>query len=171
MGGWVAGWVGGWVAGWLAGWVAGWVGGWVGGWLAGWLAGCWGMLCCGSQGFARHVPMRHLHSTCKHLQAPALRALRLEHAPDVCVCAGRAGRRGYDTVGNCVILQSKWEDPSFAWDIIRKGPEPLRSQFSTGYGMVLNLLYTRSLEEARAFLDRSFSRFLGGIGTQVGGCC
>lgn len=100
-----------------------------------------------------------------------------------------------------------------------------RLQFSTGYGMVLNLLYTRrcaagaglgwrlqllravgrgpaacgvciacarrsghwplsqptpacllpppacqparSLEEARAFLDRSFSRYLGGIGTQV----
>lgn len=41
--------------------------------------------------------------------------------------------------------------------------------------MVLNLLYTRSLEEARAFLDRSFSRYLGGIGLQVGGraggCC
>ena len=66
-----------------------------------------------------------------------------------------------------LCLQSKWEDPSFAWDLIRKGPEPLRSQFSTGYGMVLNLLYTRSLEEARAFLDRSFSRYLGGIGTQV----
>ncbi|KAI3428051.1 hypothetical protein D9Q98_006436 [Chlorella vulgaris] len=80
--------------------------------------------------------------------------------------AGRAGRRGYDTVGNCVILQSKWEDPDAAWDIIRKGPEPLRSQFSTGYSMVLNLLYTRSLAEARAFLDRSFSRYLGSIGSQ-----
>ncbi|KAL4443480.1 hypothetical protein ABPG75_011217 [Micractinium tetrahymenae] len=80
--------------------------------------------------------------------------------------AGRAGRRGYDTVGNCVILQSKWEDADVAWDIIRRGPEPLRSQFSTGYSMVLNLLYTRSLEEARAFLDRSFSRYLGGMGAQ-----
>jgi hypothetical protein len=27
--------------------------------------------------------------------------------------------------------------------------------------MVLNLLYTRSMEEARAFLDRSFSKYLG----------
>lgn len=48
-------------------------------------------------------------------------------------------------------------------------PPPLPSlQFSTGYSMVLNLLYTRSLEEARAFLDRSFSRYLGGMGAQVG---
>ena len=34
--------------------------------------------------------------------------------------------------------------------------------------MVLNLLNTRSLEEARGFLDRSFSAYLGGIGKQVG---
>lgn len=36
--------------------------------------------------------------------------------------------------------------------------------------MVLNLLYTRSLAEARAFLDRSFSRYLGSIGSQVCVC-
>ena len=34
--------------------------------------------------------------------------------------------------------------------------------------MVLNLLYTRTLEEARAFLDRSFAAYLGGQGVQVG---
>ncbi|GAB4818573.1 hypothetical protein N2152v2_005619 [Parachlorella kessleri] len=74
--------------------------------------------------------------------------------------AGRAGRRGYDTEGHCVILQSKWEDAEVAWGIIKKGPEALRSQFSAGYGMVLNLLFTRGMAEARAFLDRSFSRYL-----------
>lgn len=41
-------------------------------------------------------------------------------------------------------------------------------QFTTGYSMVLNLLYTRTLEEARAFLDRSFAAYLGGQGVQVG---
>ncbi|PSC72530.1 DEAD-box ATP-dependent RNA helicase chloroplastic isoform B [Micractinium conductrix] len=88
------------------------------------------------------------------------------HHNELLQMAGRAGRRGYDTVGNCVIMQSKWEDADVAWDIIRRGPEPLRSQFTTGYSMVLNLLYTRSLEEARAFLDRSFSRYMGGMGAQ-----
>lgn len=80
--------------------------------------------------------------------------------------AGRAGRRGFDTLGHCVILQTPWEDAETAWHIIKKGPEALRSQFSTGYGMVLNLLFTRGREEARAFLDRSFSRYLGGEGYQ-----
>ncbi|PRW05688.1 DEAD DEAH box helicase, partial [Chlorella sorokiniana] len=64
------------------------------------------------------------------------------------------------------LLQSKWEDGDVAWDIVRRGPEPLRSQFTTGYSMVLNLLYTRTLEEARAFLDRSFAAYLGGQGVQ-----
>ena len=44
-------------------------------------------------------------------------------------------------------------------------------QFTTGYSMVLNLLYTRTLEEARAFLDRSFAAYLGGQGVQVGYFC
>lgn len=48
-----------------------------------------------------------------------------------------------------------------AWEIIRKGPERLQSQFAAGYSMVLNLLYTRTLEEARAFIDRSFSSYMG----------
>ena len=78
--------------------------------------------------------------------------------------AGRAGRRGYDTQGYCVIVQSRWEDPEFAYDIIRRGPEPLRSQFTTNYGMALNLLWTRTMEEAREFLDRSYARHLSGAG-------
>lgn len=44
---------------------------------------------------------------------------------------------------------------------------PMCLQFTTGYSMVLNLLYTRTLEEARSFLDRSFAAYLGGQGVQV----
>lgn len=47
-----------------------------------------------------------------------------------------------------------------AWDIIKKGPERLQSQFAAGYGMVLNLLYSRTLQEAKAFIDRSFNTYL-----------
>ncbi|KAK9908752.1 hypothetical protein WJX75_002337 [Coccomyxa subellipsoidea] len=78
--------------------------------------------------------------------------------------AGRAGRRGYDTTGNCVVLQSRFEDPEDVHGIIMRGPEALQSQFSTGYGMVLNLLHSRSLAEAREFIQRSFSNYLGGTG-------
>lgn len=80
--------------------------------------------------------------------------------------AGRAGRRGFDSLGHCVIVQSRWEGPEFAFDLIRKGPEPLRSQFTTSYSMALNLLWSRSMEEAREFLARSFSSYLGGAGVQ-----
>ena len=45
--------------------------------------------------------------------------------------------------------------------IIAAGPEPLKSQFATGYNMVANLLRMRSLEEARAFIERSFGNYLG----------
>ncbi len=33
------------------------------------------------------------------------------------------------------------------------------SQFAAGYGMVLNLLYSRSLDKAKAFIDRSFNSY------------
>ena len=62
--------------------------------------------------------------------------------------------------GHCVILQNGYEEGQVAWDIIKKGPERLQSQFAAGYGMVLNLLHSRSLEEAKAFIDRSFNTYL-----------
>ncbi|KAL0037105.1 hypothetical protein WJX79_000589 [Trebouxia sp. C0005] len=80
--------------------------------------------------------------------------------------AGRAGRRGFDTAGHCVILQNRYEEGDVAWDIIKKGPERLQSQFAAGYGMVLNLLHSRSLDEAKAFIDRSFNSYLTGEGRE-----
>ena len=60
-----------------------------------------------------------------------------------------------------MILHSRFEGADVAADIISAGPEPLTSQFAAGYGMVLNLLHTRSLDEARAFLERSFGNYMG----------
>jgi superfamily II RNA helicase len=74
--------------------------------------------------------------------------------------AGRAGRRGYDVQGHCVIVQSRWDNPDAAWSILRRGPESLESKFATNYGMALNLLRTRTLQEAKQFLSRSFSMYL-----------
>lgn len=74
--------------------------------------------------------------------------------------AGRAGRRGFDTEGNCVVLQNKFEGADEAWQIIRNGPEPLTSQFSVSYGLVLNLLSVNTLEQARLFVSRSFGNFM-----------
>ena len=69
--------------------------------------------------------------------------------------------------GHCVILQNRYEEGEVAWDIIRKGPERLQSQFAAGYGMVLNLLYSRSLAEAKAFIDRSFNSYLSKLWPQL----
>lgn len=63
--------------------------------------------------------------------------------------------------GYCVVMQSRFEDPTDAQGIIARGPEALQSQFSSGFGMVLNLLHTRSMDEARAFVQRSFNNYLG----------
>ena len=63
--------------------------------------------------------------------------------------------------GHCVVLHSRWEEPKVAAAIIGAGPEPLQSQFATGYNMAANLLRTRSLAEARAFIERSFGNYLG----------
>ena len=63
--------------------------------------------------------------------------------------------------GHCVVLQSRFEDAGDAAAIITRGPEPLQSQFRSGYGMALNLLHSRSLDAARAFIQRSFNNYLG----------
>jgi hypothetical protein len=60
-----------------------------------------------------------------------------------------------------VVLQSRFEDAANAAALIVRGPEPLASQFRSGYGMALNLLHSRSLDAARAFIQRSFDAYLG----------
>ena len=81
--------------------------------------------------------------------------------------AGRAGRRGYDDVGHCVIAHGLGGGgPPGAAALLARGPERLASQFRPGYSMVLNLVATRSLADARAFVERSFGAYLGGEGAR-----
>lgn len=76
---------------------------------------------------------------------------------------GRAGRRGYDTVGHVVACQSPFEGPEEAFGLVQSPPENLRSQFSISYGMVLNLLRAgKPLRQVRAIVERSFGNYLGG---------
>ena len=77
--------------------------------------------------------------------------------------AGRAGRRGYDTVGHVVALQSPFEGPEEAFALVTSPPENLRSRFSVSYGMALNLVNAGSdLRTVRATVERSFGNYLGG---------
>lgn len=74
--------------------------------------------------------------------------------------AGRAGRRGMDRQGHVVTVQTRFEGTKEAVKLTTKEVEPLRSQFTPSYGMVLNLLQTRSLAEAKELVESSFNQHL-----------
>jgi superfamily II RNA helicase len=88
------------------------------------------------------------------------RGHRLLNASEFLQMAGRAGRRGMDEVGYVVTVQNRFEGASEAAYLATSGADPLISQFSPSYGMVLNLLQTHSLEEARELIERSFGQYL-----------
>lgn len=80
--------------------------------------------------------------------------------------AGRAGRRGMDTVGHVVTIQArqprdvKKDVAEEAARLATAAPEPLKSCFTPSYGMVLNLLQKHTREEAKDLLERSFAEYL-----------
>jgi superfamily II RNA helicase len=65
-----------------------------------------------------------------------------------------------DERGYVVTLQTPFEGAKEAAYLATSGADPLVSQFTPSYGMVLNLLQTHSLEEARELLERSFAQYL-----------
>lgn len=73
--------------------------------------------------------------------------------------AGRAGRRGMDSVGHVVTIETPFEGAKEAAYLATTQAEPLRSWFTPSYGMVLNLLQKHSLEEVQNLLKRSFAEY------------
>ena len=91
---------------------------------------------------------------------------RLLNPSEFLQMAGRAGRRGMDEVGHVVTLQTPFEGAKEAGYLATSNPDPLVSQFSPSYGMVLNLLQTHTLEEAKALVERSFGQYLANLHLQ-----
>jgi superfamily II RNA helicase len=85
---------------------------------------------------------------------------RLLNASEFLQMAGRAGRRGMDNRGYVVTLQTPFEGATHAVDLATSRPDPLVSQFTPSYGMVLNLLQTHTLEQTRELIERSFGQYL-----------
>lgn len=85
---------------------------------------------------------------------------RLLHASEFLQMAGRAGRRGMDDEGHVVTVETPFEGAQEASRLALAKPDPLVSQFTPSYGMVLNLLQTHSLEETRDLVERSFGQYL-----------
>jgi superfamily II RNA helicase len=77
--------------------------------------------------------------------------------------AGRAGRRGLDTQGYVVTVQSRFEGVREAGQLALAPADPLVSQFTPSYGMVLNLLQRYDLAKARELVERSFGRYLASL--------
>ncbi len=88
---------------------------------------------------------------------------RLLNASEFLQMAGRAGRRGMDERGHVVTLQTPFEGAKEAAYLATSKPDPLVSQFTPSYGMVLNLLQTHTLEEAKELLERSFGQYLANL--------
>ncbi|NEO85322.1 MAG: DEAD/DEAH box helicase [Spirulina sp. SIO3F2] len=88
------------------------------------------------------------------------RGHRLLKAAEFLQMAGRAGRRGMDEQGYVVTAQTRFEGAKDAATLALKQAEPLVSQFTPTYGMVLNLLQTHSINEVKELLERSFAQYI-----------
>ena len=88
---------------------------------------------------------------------------RLLMASEFLQMSGRAGRRGMDDLGHVVTVESPFEGAREAAYLATVGPDPLVSQFTPSYGMVLNLLQRHTLAEARTLVERSFGQYLANL--------
>lgn len=73
--------------------------------------------------------------------------------------SGRAGRRGKDTVGFCIVAPAPFCDARTVLRIAKRPPEPLQSAYFPGPSTVLNLLRYRNVDDLRFTVSRSLAAF------------
>jgi superfamily II RNA helicase len=74
--------------------------------------------------------------------------------------AGRAGRRGIDAEGQCVIALDARDGVDDIFRVVDGAPEPIESQFKLGYGSVALLLATGAAPEVlRRRVEASFGQY------------
>ena len=73
--------------------------------------------------------------------------------------AGRAGRRGMDSDGTCVLVSTPFEGPEEALGILTREILPVESQFSPGYALAVNLIARGEgkLDVAKKLVQKSFA--------------
>lgn len=74
--------------------------------------------------------------------------------------SGRAGRRGKDAVGLCLVAPSQLSDARVINEIANKQPEPLKSAYFASPSTVLNLLKFRNVDDLQYTVQRSLAAFL-----------
>ena len=72
--------------------------------------------------------------------------------------AGRAGRRGMDTEGACVVAATPFEGPEEAITVLTNEIKPVVSQFTPSYALAVNLIDRGlgKLDLARSMVEKSF---------------
>jgi ATP-dependent RNA helicase HelY len=73
--------------------------------------------------------------------------------------SGRAGRRGKDTVGYCVVVPGPYCDARVINQIANRPPEPLKSMYFAAPSTVLNLLRYRNVDDLLFTVERSLAAF------------
>lgn len=74
--------------------------------------------------------------------------------------SGRAGRRGKDSVGFCIVAPGRTSDARVIYKVSKRPPEPLTSAYFAGPSTVLNMLRYRSADEMRFTVEKSLASFL-----------
>jgi ATP-dependent RNA helicase HelY len=73
--------------------------------------------------------------------------------------AGRAGRRGIDVVGHCVVLLQRYVTFDAITRLASTRTYPLQSSFSPSYNMAVNLVRNYDQAEAEHLVNSSFAQF------------
>lgn len=74
--------------------------------------------------------------------------------------SGRAGRRGKDKVGFCLVAPGQYSDARIIEQVSKFPPEPLKSAYFAAPSTVLNLLKYRNVDDLRFTVSRSLASFL-----------
>ncbi len=73
---------------------------------------------------------------------------------------GRAGRRGMDNIGFALAAPGKFMDIRLVNKLLGAPPEPIFSQITVNFSMVLNLLLSHTPEEVKGVFEKSFATYL-----------
>lgn len=74
--------------------------------------------------------------------------------------SGRAGRRGKDKIGFCIVMPGKFMDLNHMVKLMNSPPLDIESQLFINFSMVLNLLLSHTPDQIKLLLEKSFASYL-----------
>ncbi len=74
--------------------------------------------------------------------------------------SGRAGRRGMDNIGFCIVMPGKFMDLNHIVKLMNSPPSDIESRININFSMVLNLLLSHTPDQIKLLLEKSFASYL-----------